>query len=189
MLKLVFIRHAETVLNKSGIFCGRTDCDVTLEGLRQAKNLLKDNEKNFDFIYISPLKRTKQTLNAILPNSNAIIDERIIEVSLGEWEGKNKSSVEQNLLALYRVGKYTPLRAETPEDVDRRVCNFVESLFAKYQSNERILIVTHNGVMKSLKRNFVKDYSNIMSKNLETITLTDAEFEYYLQSKTSQGTT
>ncbi|MCI8833409.1 MAG: phosphoglycerate mutase family protein [Clostridia bacterium] len=39
MLNLTFIRHAETTLNKSGIFCGRTDCDVTLEGLRQAKNL------------------------------------------------------------------------------------------------------------------------------------------------------
>lgn len=59
MLNLTFIRHAETTLNKSSIFCGKTDCDVTLEGLRQAKNLLKNKEKNFDFIYISPLKRTK----------------------------------------------------------------------------------------------------------------------------------
>ena len=189
ILNLIFVRHAETTLNKSGIFCGRTDCDVTLEGLKQAKNLLKDNEKDFDFIYISPLKRTRQTLDVILPNSNPIIDERIIEAYLGEWEGKNKSSVDQNLLALYRVGKYTPLGAETPEDVDRRVCSFIKSLFGKYQSNQRILIVTHNGVMKSIKRNFVKDYGNIMSKNLETITITDTEFEYYLQSKKSQGTT
>lgn len=183
MLNLTFIRHAETILNKSGIFCGRTDCDVTLEGLRQAKNLLKNKEKNFDFIYISSLKRTKQTLDIIIPNSNPIMDARIIEASLGEWEGKNKSSVNQNLLALYRVGIYTPLGAETPEDVDKRVCNFVESLFCKYQSNERILIVTHNGVMKSIKRNFVKDYGNIMTKNLETIVITDTEFEYYLQNK------
>ncbi len=187
MINLTFIRHAETILNKSGVFCGRTDCDVTSEGLKNAISLL--NEKDFDFIYISPLKRTKQTLNVILPNSNYIIDERIIEASLGEWEGKIKSSVDPNLLTLYRVGKYTPLGAETPEDIDKRVCNFVESLFYKYQNNERILIVTHNGVMKSLKRNFIKDYGNIMSKNLETIIITDVEFKYYLQSKTSQSTT
>ena len=183
MLNLTFIRHAETTLNKSGIFCGRTDCDVTSEGLEKAKNLLKDEEKYFDEIYISPLKRTKQTLDVIIPNSNPITDERIIEASLGEWEGKNKSSVSQNLLALYRVGKYTPLGADTPKDVDKRVCSFVESLFGKYKSNERILIVTHNGVMKSIKRNFIKDYGNIMSKHLEIITVTNADFEYYLQNK------
>lgn len=39
MLNLTFIRHAETILNKSSIFCGRTDCYVTLEGLRHTKNL------------------------------------------------------------------------------------------------------------------------------------------------------
>lgn len=73
--------------------------------------------------------------------------------------------------------------------IEFNICSFIESLFGKYQSNQRILIVTHNGVMKSIKRNFVKDYGNIMSKNLETIIITDTEFEYYLQSKKSQGTT
>lgn len=183
MITLKFIRHAETTLNKSGIFCGRTNCDVTSEGLEKARNLLKDEEKYFDEIYISPLKRTKQTLDIIIPNSNPITDERIIEASLGEWEGKKKSSVNHDLLALYRVGKYTPPGAETPEDVDKRVCSFVESLFCKYHNDEKILIVTHNGVMKSIKRNFVKNYDSIMSRNLETITISDTEFVYYLQNK------
>lgn len=185
MPTLKFIRHAETTLNRDGIFGGRTDCDATFEGLEKAKNLLKAEEKNFDFIYISPLKRTRQTLDVILPNSNPIIDARIIEVSLGEWEGKRKSDFDQNLVAMYRVGKYFPLGAETNEEVDKRVCDFVESLFCKYIT-EKILIVTHNGVMKSIKRNFVKDYGNIMSKNLEMITITDTEFEYYLQNKRTE---
>lgn len=190
MPTLKFIRHAETALNRDGIFGGRTDCDVTFEGLEKAKNLLKDDERNFDVIYISPLKRTKQTLDVLLPNSNPIIDERITEASLGEWEGRKKSDFDQDLVAMYRVGKYFPPGAETNEEVDKRVCGFVESLFCKY-STESILIVAHNGVMKSIKRNFVKDYGNIMSKNLEMITITDMEFQYYLQNKrngTPQGT-
>ena len=48
---------------------------------------------------------------------------------------------------------------------------------------EKILIVTHNGVMRSIKRNFVKDYSNIMSKNLGSIVLTEDDFLYYEQKK------
>ena len=37
--------------------------------------------------------------------------------------------------------------------------------------------------MRSIKRNFVKDYSNIMSKNLGSIVLTEDDFEYYEQKK------
>lgn len=183
MLKLTFVRHAESENNKAGIFAGRTDCNITQEGREKAKNLLKEEEKDFDYIYCSPLKRTIQTLQEIIPNAEPIIDERIIEVSIGEWTGKKKCDVDENLLNLYRIGKYTPPGAETPKQVDKRVCDFVESLFSKYKDNEKILVIAHNGVMKSIKRNFIKNYENIMNKNLEVISVTEKEFEYYLQNK------
>ncbi len=183
MIELIFIRHAETELNKEGIFTGRIDCNITREGFEQAKNALKAEEKNFDYIYCSPLKRTKQTLEAILPNSKPIIDEKITEISIGEWEGKKKNTIDQTLLALYRAGQYTPKGAETTKQVDYRVGNFVEEMFSKYKNNERILIVTHNGVMRSIKRNFVKEYNNIMSKNLGSIILTEENYKYYLEKR------
>lgn len=183
MPRLTFVRHAETDYNRAGILAGRTDCNITKEGLEQAKELLKDDEKDFDYIYCSPLKRTKQTLEAIIPGSIPIIDERIIEISIGEWEGKKKDSFDKDLVALYRAGQYTPPGAETTSEVDKRVCDFIESLFNTYKNDEKILIVTHNGVMRSIKRNFVRDYINIMSKNLESIVLTDEDFEYYLKKR------
>lgn len=183
MLNLMFIRHAETELNRAGIFAGRTDCNITQEGFEQARRVLKEDEKNFDYIYCSPLKRTKQTLDAILPNSTPIVDERITEICIGEWEGKKKESFDKDLVALYREGQYTPPGAESTSQVDKRVCDFIENLFNTYKNNERILVVTHNGVMRSIKRNFVKNYNNIMSKNLGYIILTDKDFEYYLEKK------
>ena len=54
MPRLTFIRHAETDFNRAGIFEGRTDCNITQEGFEQAKKLLKDDEKDFDYIYCSP---------------------------------------------------------------------------------------------------------------------------------------
>ena len=183
MLNLIFIRHAETELNKAGIFTGKIDCNITQEGFEQARRVLKEDEKNFDYIYCSPLKRTKQTLDAILPNSTPIVDERITEICIGEWEGKKKELFDKNLVALFRTGQYTPPGAETTLQVDKRVCDFIENLFNTYKNNERILVVTHNGVMRSIKRNFVKNYNNIMSKNLGYIILTDKDFEYYLEKK------
>ena len=44
---------------------------------------------------------------------------------------------------------------------------------------EKILIVTHNGVMRSIKRNFVADYNNIVSPNLGGIALTEEHLRFY----------
>ena len=79
---LIFIRHAETDFNRDGIFAGRTDCNITKEGFEKAKELFIKDQKQFDYIYCSPLKRTKQTLEAIIPGSVPIVDERIIENSI-----------------------------------------------------------------------------------------------------------
>lgn len=183
---LIFIRHAETDFNRDGKFAGRTDCDITQEGFKETQKLGQHVEKNFDYIYCSPLKRAKQTLDAIIPGSVPIIDERIIEISLGELEGKKKSSFDKDLVELYKVGQYTPPRAENSLQVDKRVCDFIESLFSKYKNDEKILIVTHNGIMRSIKRNFIRGYSNIMSKNLESIVLTEENFKYYKQKRKSK---
>lgn len=133
MLNLMFIRHAESEYNKAGIFAGRIDCNITQEGYEKAKEVLKNDEKKFDYIYCSPLKRAKQTLQAIMPGSIPIIDERITEISIGEWEGKSKKLFDKDLLALYRAGQYTPPGAETTSQVDTRVCDFIESLFNTYK--------------------------------------------------------
>ncbi len=85
------------------------------------------------------------------------------------------------LIILEEILSQQSYNAETTSQVDKRVCEFIESLFNKYKNNERILIVTHNGVMRSIKRNFVKDYDNIMSENLGHILLTDENYKYYLE--------
>lgn len=89
------------------------------------------------------------------------------------------------MLHAYRNGLYTPPRAETTQEVDNRVISFVCELFEKYDNKTKILVVTHNGVMRSIKRNFVKDYNDIMSNNLDCITLDERNYNYYLNNKNS----
>lgn len=50
MPELIFIRHAESEYNREGIFAGRIDCELTEKGIEQAKNVLREKEKNFDDI-------------------------------------------------------------------------------------------------------------------------------------------
>lgn len=52
-----FIRHAESIFNKNPNDT-TPNCGLTLKGIQQSKQL----SGNYDCIYISPLKRAKQTL-------------------------------------------------------------------------------------------------------------------------------
>ena len=103
-MKIVILRHAETELNNSGKFCGRTDCNITENGKSITAKLanIEPFVSGFKAIYVSPLKRTIQTLKAIYPNCEYIVDERLIEISLGSWEGKNKKSVNQSFFQTKR---------------------------------------------------------------------------------------
>lgn len=50
-------------------------------------------------------------------------------------------------------------------------------------TTSNILKVTHNAIMRFIKRNFVKNYNNIMSKNLGSIVLNRENYKYYLEKK------
>jgi len=180
MPEITIVRHAQTEYNKAGIFAGRTDCDITEEGRSLAKEVFTNGE-SFDVIYCSHLKRTHQTLEAMLPGSKFIIDERIAEMDLGDWEGQAKSNFSEDLIKKYRSGEFTPPNAETIKDVDKRVCEFFEEIFEKYQGNEKILVVTHNGVVRAVRRNFKNDFSTDGSKNLEKITITNQDYKEYIE--------
>lgn len=179
MIKILFIRHAESEYSRDGIYAGKVDCNLTSSGLESAKKFGKTLDNSFDAIYCSPLKRAKQTLNAIFPEAHPIYDERISATSIGIWENQKKSSLDKHLVELFRKGLYNPPGAETHSDVDKRVCSFVEELFEQYQNNEKILVITHNGILRSVERNFIKSEQKLISDTLRTIILDNSNYDWY----------
>lgn len=181
---ITFIRHAETVYNDNKIFAGRIDCELSKKGIQDTIGKFDYKKENFDIYYCSPLKRSIDTLNLIIKDIDKInIDNRIIEICLGDWEGKKKDDFPPDLVLNYRNGLYIPPNAETMQEVDYRVTNFVSELFESYDDDTKILVITHNGVMRSIKRNFLPNYKNIMSNNLESIILDKSNYNYYLKNK------
>ena len=183
MPTLTFIRHAETELNRDNSVAGSTDCNVTPEGLEAAKNALSEEEKNFDVIYRSPLRRTVQTLEALIPNASAIVDDRLTEMNFGEWEGRVVTDIDPAELDLCRQGKFTPRGGETAEHLKARLCDFLDDMFRTYRGNERILVVAHGGVIRALKQIFGFPNPCGISRNLETLTITADDYERYEKRK------
>lgn len=68
-MKLVLVRHGQSVWNLENKFTGWTDVELSDNGIKEAKEagkLLKENEFTFNVAYTSVLKRASETLNIIL---------------------------------------------------------------------------------------------------------------------------
>jgi len=72
MIKLVLLRHGESVWNKANLFTGWTDVDLSEKGVEEAHEagrLLREGGYVFDIAYTSVLKRwvVKWLLSKQLP--------------------------------------------------------------------------------------------------------------------------
>lgn len=176
MIKVTFLRHAQTTANRDGYFAGLLDVDITNEGSSQASNLFKN--KDFTKIYCSPLKRTIQTLHSFKPNVTPTIDNRIKEIDVGEWQGKLKSEIGKEKIKEFLEGKYLPNGAESIEETDIRIKNFIVDIFSNSNKDDDILVITHNGAIRSVKRLFPYKVNVLESQNLETFTIDENDYKF-----------
>lgn len=69
MIKLVLVRHGQSLWNKENKFTGWTDIGLSEQGIQEAKEagkVLKEEGYNFDIAYTSELIRAQDTLKYIL---------------------------------------------------------------------------------------------------------------------------
>lgn len=146
-MKLTLIRHAESIYNEKRLLQGQVDCSLSENGLNETKEKAKNFLTDFDICFCSPLKRTKQTAEILVPYLNVIYDERIIERGLGDWENTPNTDEKQFLMQ----NKTVPPNGETFEDFDSRILEFLEMIKNNY-NDKKILIVTHGGVIYGIHR-------------------------------------
>ena len=96
-MKLVLVRHGESIWNKENRFTGWTDVELSSRGIEEAKEagiLLKSKGYNFDVAYTSVLKRANDTLYIILKELNMNIpikySYKLNERHYGALQGLNK---------------------------------------------------------------------------------------------------
>ncbi len=98
-----FVRHGQTDWNAERRFQGHSDIPLNDAGRGQAARngdaLARDieNLERFQF-FASPLSRARETLEIIrerlgLPRRRFMIDDRLIEIDLGDWNGKTPAEI------------------------------------------------------------------------------------------------
>jgi len=99
MIKLVLLRHGESVWNKENRFTGWTDEDLSKKGIKEARDagkLLKDSGFVFDIAFTSVLKRAIRTLWIVLDEMDLMWipvkrSWRLNERHYGALQGLNKA--------------------------------------------------------------------------------------------------
>ena len=103
MIKLVLVRHGQSIWNLENKFTGWTDVSLSENGIKEAKDagiILKEKGYTFDLAYTSVLKRAEDTLSYILEEMNLNNIEirhswRLNERHYGALQGLNKAETSE----------------------------------------------------------------------------------------------
>src|SRR2546430_12782852 len=127
-MRLILVRHGETIYNAQRRFTGQSDVPLNTLGEWQAAALGEClAREHLDVIVTSDLERTRVTAGAIAHNHHLPIqeDRDLREMALGEWEGYTYDEVltiDANLAAQWRgePPPYPPPSGEGDAPLPRR---------------------------------------------------------------------
>lgn len=146
-MSIIMTRHGQTDWNVAHKVQGKADIELNEIGRKQAEEtrekLLKEK---IDLILCSPLKRARQTADAINKGRNIeiIYDDRIAERDFGEFEGKKVEEFDYEVFWSYKRNlKYE--KAENIQAFFKRIYAFLDDVDKSY-SGKNILLVAHGGV-------------------------------------------
>ena len=172
MIKLVLVRHGQSMWNLENRFTGWTDIELSEQGIKEAKEagkVLKEKGFEFDVAYTSVLKRANDTLNYILEELNEKDipikkSWKLNERHYGALQGLNKDETrakygEEQVLLWRRSSDVRP--PELSVDDERYPGNDI-----KYKELSKDELPTTENLIDTIKR--VIDYWNSdIKKDLE----------------------
>ena len=162
---IYYIRHGQTDWNAQYRFQGRRDIPLNEKGQGEARR----NGKRLAVLvpgptgmalYCSPLTRTRQTLQGVLEAAGwqdlpwaeqAIFDQRLIEITFGDWEGWTKQEIKARDPENYRrraKDKWfmCPPNGESYAELSERVRPWIESLTGPS------IVVAHGGILRVVRQ-------------------------------------
>lgn len=173
-LKLLFIRHAESVGNVERRMQGHADYELTARGRQQARQLaerLWAKGQPPSKVYSSPLKRAAQTAEILLaqrtsepvphpisiPTIEPTIEyaEELLEFQNGIFKGLTWDEAQERYPELCADLEASPdwipaPGAETLQDGRDRAERFIQRVLATHRNGETLWIVTHSWILQHL---------------------------------------
>lgn len=145
-VNITYFVHVTTTDNENNISTGWNHGELSELGIQQAKDLRKIlNNKKFDKIFCSDLKRAIDSAHLGFPDKEIITDERLRECNYGDLNGASENFVN------YDDHIEVPfLNGESMKDVEIRINDFLDFLKQNYDG-KNIAILTHKAPQLALE--------------------------------------
>ena len=161
-MKLVLVRHGQSIYNLENRFTGWKDVDLTQQGIDeaiQAGKILKKNNFNFDIAYTSNLIRAQKTLSLILKELNSsltpISSEALNERDYGDLIGQNKKEAAEKFgkeqVQIWRRSYDTPPPGgESLKMTCDRTLPYFNNILKKVYNGNDIIIAAHGNSIRAI---------------------------------------
>ena len=161
-MKLVLVRHGQSIYNLENRFTGWKDVDLTQQGIDeaiQAGRVLKKNNFNFDIAYTSNLIRAQKTLSLILKELNSsltpITKEALNERDYGDLIGQNKKEAAEKFgkeqVQIWRRSYDTPPPGgESLKMTCDRTLPYFNNILKKVYNGNDIIIAAHGNSIRAI---------------------------------------
>ena len=149
---LYIIRHGQTDLNTKHVLQGRSNYPLNDTGIQQAQEAAtRISDVTFAKAYSSPLTRAVQTAQIASPNAPIKLEDRLIEMDYGPFEGAELKNPGPELIKFFSDFTHNPAPEgmEQLSSVVARCGAFLEDIREEAQASD-ILVSTHAIAMKGL---------------------------------------
>lgn len=154
MSLIYIVRHGETDWNREGRYQGRLESALTELGRQQAEALADAlADSSIRRVISSPLQRTADTARTLAKRLGIPLelDERLIEVAHGAWEGRLRVDIERDDPDRMRIWR------TQPEQVQFQGGENLEAVAGRWRSlaadlgdtKSDVALVTHDAVVRA----------------------------------------
>ncbi len=164
MTNLTLVRHGQSDWNNKNLFTGWENPGLTKKGVEEAHktgNLLKEENKNYSYLFTSILDRAINTADIIIEELgidqiNIIRDQALNERDYGELTGLNKDAArkkwgEDQVHIWRRSFDVPPPGGESLKDTAERVIPyFRDKILPLLIEDNNILISAHGNSLRAL---------------------------------------
>ena len=154
-MRLILVRHGETVLNAAGRFSGQLDTPLSARGRRQVALVGQCLAATaLDAVVASDLLRARATAHAIAVHHGlpVALDRNLRERSFGTWEGATFAEVSARNEQLAEQWKADPLTTMPPGgETMQQLYARVVTAFATWQQRflaHTVVWAVHSGVIE-----------------------------------------
>lgn len=162
-MKLLLLRHAESLGNTQQKMLGQLDDPLSPQGILQAQVLGQFLHIQMPtHLYCSPLQRTRITLEILKTCHSEAADtlpiqiaDALLEIDNGIFQGLTWPEAEQQhpqlCQQLMSTQEWIPIPGgETLLECCDRTRNFIHTLYQTHDNTDQIWIVTHGGILPFL---------------------------------------